>query len=242
MDTLLIAHPSEDLCDALEHKLCAQYGITICSDGQEALACLLAKSFDALILSLELPNLDGLSILQQAGSHLPEAVLSMTLTSSSYTFQQAVLLGSSHVLLSPCPVDAIARHLSMIREHLRNPNAQTLTPQLRIARYLRLLNIPNHRPGFQQLLVSIFLYAQDPAQSLSKELYPACAQICGKDNVGQVSKSIERIIKEAWEIRDDLAWQEVFPRKANSEPKCPSNQVFISTLAKKLIQELAESI
>lgn len=240
MDTLLIAHPSEDLCDALVQALSGEYRVVLCQDGQETLGLLRRQSFDAMILALELPNLDGLSILHKAAGHLPSAILGLTMAAGSYTFQQAAQLGCAHVLLTPCSVEAITRHLSRIRDHLRRPDSQNLSPQNRTMRHLQILNIPDHRPGFRQLQVAVPLYAQDPEQSLGKELYPASAKLCGKDNADQVSKSIERAIKEGWEARDDQIWREYFPRKQTSPPKCPTNQVFISNLARKLIQEMEE--
>lgn len=236
MDKLLLADPSEDFCALITPLLSRKFHVTCSQNGQEVLELLLNQSFDALALSVELPYLDGLSILRQTASHKPPVVLALTRSSHPYVYQQVQELGAAHVLLHPCPADAILYHLEHIREHLHKP--AVLTPTERIQRHLRILEIPDDRPGFHHLQVSALLFAQAPEQSLTKELYPAAAALCGKETGGQIAKSMERTIKDTWAVRNEAVWKQYFPPKKGAPVRCPTNRVFLAGVAKQLNQEL----
>lgn len=92
------------------------------------------------------------------------------------------------------------------------------------------LQFPVHRNGYKQLCLAVPLFAQDPFQSLTKELYPtiACQLNCGS------GKAVEHCIRDcivyAWEHGDRTAWEEFFP----CAKKAPSNKQFLSVLAEQL--------
>ena len=67
---------------------------------------------------------------------------------------------------------------------------------------------------------------RDPAQSVTKELYPTVAAICG-GNAVQVERSIRSAIAAAWVRGDHQLWQVYFP----GELARPTNASFISRLA-----------
>ena len=106
---------------------------------------------------------------------------------------------------------------------------ETITQQEQARNILLELGFPVHRSGYRRLRVAIPCFAQNPEQSLTKELYPRIAKQVGC-TTNDVESSIRRSILCAWEHGNQDAWKEYFPRCR----KAPSNMVFIATLAEHL--------
>ncbi len=101
--------------------------------------------------------------------------------------------------------------------------------------YCRLLE----ENGYTQLQIGIPLFARDRAQKLGKELYPDIAKLCGYGSSLAVERSIRGAIKAAWERRDDSLWRSYFHPDATNSIPCPSNKLFISTLAEIITLEIS---
>ena len=118
-----------------------------------------------------------------------------------------------------------------LRDMMRDQDYIHKDPQSVAASYLSVLGIHSEYGGGKHLRVGIPLFAQDPGQKLSMELYPTIGQLCGASG-GAVEHAIREVIQKAWDQHED-GWTEYFP----SRRRCPSNKVFISTLAEKLWQD-----
>ena len=92
------------------------------------------------------------------------------------------------------------------------------------------MQFPVHRNGYKQLLLAVPLFARDPFQSLTKELYPAIARKLGFSDGKAVEHSIRSCILYAYAHRDPEIWEQYFPNAT----KAPSNKQFLSTLAEML--------
>ena len=91
------------------------------------------------------------------------------------------------------------------------------------------LGIPAHYSGYRRLMDCIPRYAEDPEQSITKEIYPDVAKQYGiKPSV--VETTIRRAIHAGWENGDREVWEFYFPNYT----KAPSNMAFIATLAERL--------
>lgn len=225
MPRLLIGENSEIYAAALEESLRGQFEIRICSDGEAVLKELLTFQPDALILNLSLPFKDGLTVLQEA-ARLPPVVLALSLYSNPYVEQAAVTLGAGYVLRMPAVNTVRLRIVDMLQQTQSVPDPRTET-----AMHLYALQFMPNLDGFTLLCTGIPLYARDPRQRLSKELYPAIAKACGCTDGRAVEKTIRNAIEAAWKVRDELAWAKYFP---GSYDCCPSNKVFIARLAELL--------
>lgn len=235
MRKLLIAEGMEDLRLQLQEALKKEYQITACADGKTALELLEMQKPDALILDLMLPELDDLSILEEA-SAVPPVVLCTSSIPTNYVAQAAADLGVGYILLKPCPVRSIVNRLKDIHHRLENPSPAVLHPQARIAVHLRRLGIDPARDGGRQLRVGIPLYAQDSAQRLEKELYPAIIARCGGTEKN-TEFTIRKAIRDAWKIKDDAIWSEYFSADLEGHIPCPPNKKFIARLAELLLNE-----
>lgn len=225
MQKLLIAEGNEAFAYALEKTFESEFEIRVCRDGRTVAEEILRFRPDAMILNLTLPFKDGLTILQEA-AELPPVILGTTNYVNDYIALRAMELGVGYLLLMPC-LEAVRLRLTDL---LERQIQQKGDPQLRIAAHLQLLKIPSHRDGYQYLCFGIPLFAQDPGQRLSKELYPAIADLCSCKDGRAVEHSIRIAIEAGWKVRDAAVWERYFP----GVTACPSNKVFIAKMAELL--------
>lgn len=111
-----------------------------------------------------------------------------------------------------------------------SPETKSHAQQKQVHEMLRMLNTPVHRLGHYQLVIGIPRYAQNPAQSVTKELYPYVADICGCCNSRAVEHSIRELIHTSWNHRNTEIWEQYF----HGAVKAPSNKQFIAVLASRL--------
>lgn len=232
MRKLLIADCNEDYRTALAAALSSQYHVLCCRSGTEAFALLHQERPDILVLDLMLPELDGLTLLERISANgICPMVLAATPIFSDYVFSCAQRLGIEYLVRKPCSIEAIASRVQDLSRRLKSPEPKT-DPVNYVSNLLLSLDISTKHNGFAYLREAILLMAKDPAQSVTKMLYPEVAHICGchKENV---ERSIRTALDRAWDKRDKLKWQKYFPNAENR----PSNAVFISRLAEALLLE-----
>ena len=229
---LLIAESSEDFRIALAESLRGAYCVRECADGVEALHILKSFSPDILVLDLMLPGKDGISLLQEvAASGLQPMVLATTRFTSDYVLDTAGQLGVGYIMVKPCDVRATVARIGDLSRRLNPPAVTRPNLQTAVSTVLLLLGIPTKLNGYGYLREAIPLMAQDPEQSVTKELYPAVAKLfhCESKNV---ERSIRSAISAAWSRRDERIWRQFFSPDASGEVPRPTNAEFISRLAK----------
>lgn len=232
MRKLLIADCNEDYRTALAAALSSQYQVLCCRSGTEALAMLYQEHPDIFVLDLMLPELDGLTLLERISANgVCPMVLAATPIFSDYVFSCAQRLGIEYLVRKPCAIEAIASRIQDLSRRLKAPEPKT-DPVSYVTNLLLALDISTKHNGFSYLRESILLMAKDPAQSVTKVLYPEVARLCGC-NKENVERSIRTALDRAWEKRDGQMWQNYFP---NAQQR-PSNAVFISRLAEALLLE-----
>ena len=110
----LIAIQSEPLTDLLCASL-PQHDIHICRTGNDALQQMECLHPDILILELMLPSMDGITVLQRS-SYKPRVILALTNLASQTVLAEAAAVGIQDVLLIPCTVRHIIKHLDALIE------------------------------------------------------------------------------------------------------------------------------
>lgn len=111
MRKVLVIVNSEDLQVALWDALSADWNVTVCGDAVAGTA-LIRKGFDALVLDLFLPGMDGLTFLKIVKDYLPPHIVMLTTLVDRNILQELSNLGVGCVFLKPCSVSNIVRYLS----------------------------------------------------------------------------------------------------------------------------------
>lgn len=229
MQTLLIADRSVAFADGLEAAFRDQYRILRATDGISALQILQSEQPDIAIINLMLPHKDGLTVLQQSSFH-PHIIIAITNYMSGYVQRTVAELGIDYTLIMPSVETVVMRLRSLIQSY----TAQDGEMHAVLLHHLHLLKIPSHLAGYRQLCVAIPLYSANPNQLMTKELYPEVARQCSCRDGRLVEHSIRKAITTAWKYRDVSVWRKYFPPRTRCGQTCPSNKVFICTLAELL--------
>src|SRR5215468_6691147 len=99
--------------------------VTVCADGKAAVKALEKCSFDAAILDLRMPGLNGIEVLDKLKQVSPDTeAIVMTGHASMETAIDAVRLGAFDYVTKPCKLtelDAVLRKVAEKRE-LKNKN------------------------------------------------------------------------------------------------------------------------
>lgn len=225
---LLLADSNEDFLTALAEILSPQYQVFTTRSGKEALHILQREQCGVMILDLMLTELDGISLLEQAVAlGLNPKVLVMTPLFNDYIQSAAERLGVAYLVYKPCDLQAVANRISDLSHGLRL--AEPVDPHSQIRSLLTQLSVSAKYRGCRYLMEAIYLMAQDSGQSVTKELYPAVAQICNCDS-SNVERSIRSVLDVAWKKRQPSIWECYFPL----HKKRPTNAEFISRLAEMI--------
>lgn len=222
---LLIADHDSEFQQALAKELLGRYRVLCCNAGEQALESLLQLRPDVLVLNLMLPEMDGITLLQRLGpERMPPAVLLYTPYINSHILEAVQALNIHDFVRQPCGLQPLLARLEEMSDRSGS------SPQACVKEILRCLNFNETHNGSQMLIPAITLFAQNPKQLVTKELYPAVARQWGEGmSRKQVERDIRYAIKYAWERQPPDAW-----RRYADFTKKPSNRVFIAKMAKLL--------
>lgn len=232
MQKLLIADCNEEYRTALTAALQGSYHVLCCRTGTEAWAMLKQERPEIVVLDLMLPELDGLTLLERACAEgLHPMVLAVTPLLTAYVLNCAQKLGIQYLVRKPCDIDAIACRVKDLSQRL-HPAASQIDPSIYVTDLLLSLSISTKHNGFSYLREAIMLMSKDPAQSVTKVLYPAVAHSfgCQKENV---ERSIRTALDHGWERGNPILWNRYFP---DAEQR-PSNAVFLTRITEALLRE-----
>jgi two-component system response regulator (stage 0 sporulation protein A) len=231
---LLIAESSEELCHTLSDLLGQRYHICTCHSGDRALALLRSFSPDLIYIDLMLPQIDGLTVLQTALQEgIRPAILVSVGLQSPYIERALSRLQVDYVLRKPCSAKVIAGHIEEIAGAVNDSPIKPSDLQAEISELLLQLQFKNNLDGYRYVVSGLPMFAENPQQTLTKELYPAIAKLHGK-NSGQVERSIRNAIDQAWLNKDDRIWRMYFaPAPDGSIPR-PTNGRLLHTLMRHI--------
>lgn len=234
MQKLLIADSSQVFIDALTAALQGQFHIRTCTDGNVLVDLLPDYHPDILILNLLLPHVDGMTILRTC-PYQPSVILAVTTYISSFIERNLVDLGVDYTLIAPSISTVVSQLRSLLESYTPPPASAGI--QEKVAYHLRLLGVPSHLDGYRQLLLSLPMFAQNPQQRLTKELYPEVAKLSEGKDARSVEHSIRTAIHAAWLRRDNAVWRKYFSLGSQGAIPCPTNKEFLCRLAELLNAE-----
>lgn len=228
---LLIADSCEEFRQALADTLGSQFHIRTCHAGSQVLLQMAAFRPDILVIDLVLPELDGITVLhraQQAG--LTPKVLAFVPVQSDYIVNALQNLDVAYVMMKPCDLQAVSCRISDLYADLRSGIGAQPDLSAYVTTVLLSLSLGANRDGFRYLQAAIPLYAADPHQAITKELYTAVGVRFGKP-AKLVERSIRSVIEDAWRRGDPALWRAYFPGAPGGVLPRPTNSVFIAALA-----------
>ncbi|GLS86751.1 hypothetical protein GCM10010873_17250 [Cypionkella aquatica] len=142
---LLVADDSETGRLVLAHQLTSQgASVTTVADGQQAIQALQQQSFDALLIDIEMPQMNGLEVIghirSSAGAQAKLPVLAITAYQLRANKTAILAAGADGLLCKPV-LDAQALADAVRQVLHRNAPAQNLAPQIEPAQLQQLLSM-----------------------------------------------------------------------------------------------------
>lgn len=236
MNTLgvLIADGSDIFCEVLTQTLGSAYDVRTCQGGNETLELVRSFKPDVLVLDLMLPGMDGISLLQKiAALDKGPKILATTRFVSDYLAAAMEKLNVGYIVHKPCDIQDLAARVADLTMYLRGAPVTRADPRTEVSNQLLSLGVPTKLRGYGCLREAVLLMARDPGQSITKELYPTVADLCG-GTAAQVERAIRGAIQAAWENRDEKAWRQYFQPGPDGQISRPTNAAFITCLANRL--------
>lgn len=231
---ILIADSLEEFRSALAELLGPNHLVRTAEDGLQTLQLLAGFSPDVLVLDMMMPGLDGISILQRAAQQgIHPTVLATTRFFSDYIRCACEQMSVAYLMVKPCDVHATAARVLDLAGQAAPASVPRPDPKNRISEILLRMGISAKLRGYDYLREAILLMLKDPAQSLTKELYPGVAALCGAAPI-QIERSIRSAIQTAWVKRDDGLWRQYLLGAGNVSVPRPTNATFIRRLADHL--------
>lgn len=227
---LLIAESNEDIRLALARELQRYYYVRCCATGTEALALIRQEQPELLVLSMSLPELDSLTLLETiAAENIRPMVLAITTYRSEYLESCAHRLGIGYILMKPFLTETIVHRILDMKEYLRSLPAKPSAQQLLDAQLQPLGILPLHQ-GYPIVSDAIIRMSADPDRLLCKEVYLDTARHFGTSHHA-VESQVRRIIESNW---NPESWQALFP----DVHQHPTAKVFLKRMAHFLRQAM----
>lgn len=225
---ILVANQHNDFMKRIGEQLSGTCEIKFTSNGHKVLDLCCTYKPDLLVLDLELPHLDGLSILRAISSCGQKIdVLAITVCSESeYVLRQLAQLGVHYILPKPCTAAAA---VSRIYEMMQMNRGDNWSLEDEANSLLLSLGMRMNLSGYTCIREAIMMLLKDDSLQLTKSVYPAIAE-----KIGRTPQCVERVIRsavnDAWNRRNERLWNMYFKPDRSGEISCPTNGYFISRM------------
>jgi len=114
--SLLVVEDEEDISLMLQDRLMfLGFYVTIAGNGSEGIAILERMVIDGILMDIQMPVMDGLTMLKQVRERYPNIpVIAMSAELNKNKLIQAIELGANDYLLKPIDTDLLAKKCSQI--------------------------------------------------------------------------------------------------------------------------------
>jgi len=114
--SLLVVEDEEDISLMLQDRLMfLGFYVTIARNGAEGISMIERMTFDGILLDIQMPVMDGLTMLKQARERFPSIpVIVMSAEANKDKLIQAIEEGANDYLLKPIDLDLLAKKCSLI--------------------------------------------------------------------------------------------------------------------------------
>ena len=236
MRRLLIADSSEAFVDNAAAALQDVYEIATCSDGTQVLNFMRVFVPDLLLLDMQLPGIDGLSVLESArAAGFCPIILATTRFINDYVQDALNRLQVHYVIMKPCIISCVKERLADMERRLLCGEEPAYDARAVVNNILLSLGFRTNLSGYRCTVEAILSLYNDPEQAISKGVYPSVVPICGT-SAKQVEHAIRLAILDAWRHHDEPVWAAYFPKTKDGKVRRPTNAVFISRIAASIRQ------
>jgi DNA-binding response OmpR family regulator len=116
---ILIADDEDTILEIMAKKISSQnYDVIKAKDGQEAWSKIVNELPDIIILDLNMPKMDGWSVLSQLRQNPPikrwQPVVIVSAQSELESFKKGVNLEADHYLTKPCQIEDILKAIRLM--------------------------------------------------------------------------------------------------------------------------------
>lgn len=242
MKTVLIADTdfvfAKELSHALEESGKFQV-IDIALNGKLAVRMVEERQPDVLVMDILLPELDGLSVLEEISSSTPLPIIIATSAFlSNYVAVAAMNLGVRQLIKKPCDAASVAASVERACRILPRSGMGYNRRSL-IANTLHDVGIPANIKGYFYLMDALELTIANPeaAFSMTQSIYVPIARQHGV-KPEQVSRAITRAIDISWDRGDLDTLQSYFGYTVSNTRGMPTNGEFVAIIGETLRLQL----
>lgn len=251
---ILVADDNIQYQTSLRDYLTAQDSVVqvdTASDGYKALELLHKTRYDALLLDLIMPHMDGFGVLEELNSGLfenPPAVIVVSALRHEEMIRQACALGAKYFMVKPIEPETLYRRIQDVLESSLIPSRNQFsgmsqppkTLDEKITSVFLVIGIPAHIKGYHYLREAIRMVYYNPEiiNKITKELYPGIAKRFSTSS-SKVERAIRHAIEVAWTRGKIENINQIFGYTIYSKNDKPTNGEFIALVADKLIMETA---
>ena len=247
---VLLVDDNKEYTDPIKGYLSSQervQEVDVAADGREALELLKRKPYDVMTLDLILPNLDGLSVLEQLpallGAHAPRVVVLSALRNESMV-RRCCTLGAHYYMVKPVEPDTLYKRLLQMMDRDTEKGgilSYQQTPRSfdeKVTAVFLVAGIPAHIKGYHYLREGIRMVYRDPRliNRITKELYPGIAAKF-HTSASKVERAIRHAIEVAWTRGKIENLNSLFGYNIYGKNDKPTNGEFIALVADKLLME-----
>jgi len=116
MEKVLIVNDSEDICRRLVDLMTSLgYENKSVADGLQALTMLKEEAFSVVIADIEMPGIDGLTLIKEIKENFPKIdIISITSFGTRYSYSEVITTGASDFIIKPFGLDEVVAKLNRI--------------------------------------------------------------------------------------------------------------------------------
>lgn len=110
---LLVVDDCVEQRDLYEYLLAGDFDLASAGRGPEAIAIAIERLPDAIVLDVQMPEMNGIEVCRRLKRHPDTATIPVVMLTGSPRDVRAEALdaGAAVVLTKPCPIDALVKHI-----------------------------------------------------------------------------------------------------------------------------------
>nr|MDD6335322.1 sporulation transcription factor Spo0A [bacterium] len=248
MTKILLVDSNYLFANDLQKELNLHENLDVCGiacDGKSALDAIRRDNPDMVVMDLVLPQMDGLTLLENLRSDSPDktpTVIICSALSQDDIISRSLHLGAGHYMLKPLPAHTAARRICDVIAPAQAQSSPVAAPapmnslDEEITTLFLTIGIPAHIKGYHFLREGVRLAVHDPSMMdhITKQLYPTIA-IKFNTEPGKVERAIRHAIDVVWTRGRVENINQAFGIRIFTNQTRPTNSEFIALIADRML-------